>query len=93
MNCGWIKLVIIMNYFPCSVGEKKKLTILCDAEFANKTITCSNSNIILQGICSNTEPYIVEFNIPKSGAWLISAQLNGIDYTQTVTISDYNVNL
>ena len=73
-----------MNLFECTPKSNNggvELTVTCDSEFANVTVSCSDGLKTLLKTCPSSSPYTVTFNIPSSGDWVVSATIDSIQYS------------
>jgi len=80
-----------MAYFHCLIGGGSsgggyELTVTCDADFAGKTITCTDGVTTLTQTCPSASPYEVVFEIPNGGDWTISGVVGGHTVSTGVNI-------
>lgn len=88
-----------MAYFECIVGNGGggqtdiPLIVNCDAQFAGLTITATQGLLSYTETCPSTSPYEVVFHLPQDGTWTISGTLSGQTYSDSITISAFEMYL
>lgn len=88
-----------MAYFECIVGNGGggqtdiPLIVNCDAQFAGLTITATQGQLSYTETCPSTSPYQVVFHLPQDGTWTISGTIEGTPYSESITISAFELDL
>lgn len=86
-----------MAYFDCTIGSAGEfsipLVVTCTANFAGKTITCSDGTTTLTGTCPSASPYEVEFELPNTGTWTVSGTISGHTYSDSVLVNEFDAEL
>lgn len=86
-----------MAYFECIIGSGSvtdiHLIVTCSSAFAGLTITCTDGTTTLTETCPSTSPYEVEFILPNTGTWTVSAEISGVIYSESVSTQNFDVEL
>jgi hypothetical protein len=86
-----------MAYFDCIVGSGSgngiPLIVTCSSAFAGLQITCSDGTTTLTDTCPSSSPYEIEFSLPNTGTWTVSGTISGTTYTESVLVSEFEVDL
>lgn len=88
-----------MAYFECIVGNGGggttdiPLIVNCDEAFAGLTITATQGQTSFTETCPSTSPYQVVFHLPVDGTWVISGTIEGTPYSESITISAFEIDL
>lgn len=88
-----------MAYFECIVGNGGgggtgiPLIATCSEDFAGKTITATDGTTTLTETCPSVSPYTVQFDLPNTGTWTISGVIEGVTYSETITVTEYQLSL
>lgn len=86
-----------MAYFECilggAIGLNIPLVVTCAIDFAGLDITCTDGTTTLTQPCPSSSPYEVSFLLPNTGTWTISGTINGITYTESVLVENFDVEL
>lgn len=86
-----------MAYFDCTIGSAGEfsipLVVTCTANFAGKTITCSDGTTTLTGTCPSASPYEVTFELPNTGTWTVSGTISGHTFSDSVLVNEFDAEL
>lgn len=87
------------NMFRCTLksggasGTGIPLIVTCSVNFAGKTITATDGTTTLTQTCPSTSPYTVQFDLPNTGSWTISGVIEGVTYSETISVTEYQLAL
>lgn len=88
-----------MAFFDCQIvqggtsGTGIPLIVTCSEDFAGKIITATDGTTTITQICPSTNPYTVQFDLPNTGSWTISGVIEGVTYSETISVTEYQLSL
>lgn len=87
-----------MNKFRCVLASGGSLVsipliVTCDEGLAGASITATDGTTTIAKTCPSTSPYTVEFDLPNDGTWTITGIVSGMSFSDTITISEYELSL
>ena len=91
-----------MNLYECTLktsggggggGTGVSLVVTCTSDFAGTTITCTDGTTTLTDTCPSSSPYTIEFQGIEAGTWTVIGVAGGTTYSETISITNFAVDL